>query len=252
MNPQIAYRLSPYPRAGAGTRAETGFAPLDEALASPLVQWNCIQRSVGRAGLTRTAGVMAKRCLDIVGAAVGLIFLAPLMAAIVLAVRLSSPGPALYRTFRVGKSGRLFDFYKFRTMVDNAELLLDHVWEMNERESILFKTSSDPRVTPVGRLLRRFSLDELPQLWNILLGDMSLVGPRPPLLSEYEQFRPEDRRRTSVLPGLTGLWQVSARSDPSFERYVRLDCEYVDNWSLWLDLKIILMTVPAVLRGTGQ
>ena len=252
MNPQIAFRIPSTPRANAGARTEAGFSHRGEALTSPFLRWNRMQRSVPRTGFAQVARIAAKRCLDIVGATLGLVLLAPLMALIVLAVRLNSPGPALYRTYRVGKSGRLFDFYKFRTMVDNADLLLDHVWEMNEREGILFKTSSDPRVTTVGRFLRRFSFDELPQLWNILRGDMSLVGPRPPLLSEYEQFRPDDRRRTSVLPGLTGLWQVSARSDPSFERYVRLDCEYVDHWSLWLDLKIIAMTVPAVLRGTGQ
>ena len=205
--------------------------------------------------LPRVRGPVAlavKRVLDIAGALAGLFLFAPLMALIAGIIRLNSPGPAIYRTYRVGKAGRLFRLYKFRTMVANAEQLLDMVWELNEREAILFKTSADPRVTAVGRILRRFSLDELPQFWNVLIGDMSLVGPRPSLLGEYSQFRPQDRRRTHVLPGLTGLWQVTARSDPSFATYVRLDGEYVDRWSLWLDLRIILKTIPAVLLGTGQ
>jgi lipopolysaccharide/colanic/teichoic acid biosynthesis glycosyltransferase len=137
-------------------------------------------------------------------------------------------------------------------MVSQAEAMLDQVLSMNQREKILFKVAGDPRITRVGGLLRKYSLDELPQFWNILIGDMSLVGPRPPMTGEYEQFRPEYRRRTAALPGLTGLWQVMARNDPSFERYARLDCEYVARWNLWLDLKILCKTIPAILLGTGQ
>jgi lipopolysaccharide/colanic/teichoic acid biosynthesis glycosyltransferase len=202
----------------------------------------------------RSVGVqrVAKRAVDVVAAVLGLLLLSPLMATIALAIVLDSRGPVLYRTYRVGKGGRLFRLFKLRTMVSNAELMLEDVWSLNERQEILFKSSRDPRLTRFGRFLRRYSLDELPQLWNILKGDMSMVGPRPPLLSEYEQFRPEHRRRMEVLPGLTGLWQVMARRDPSFETYVRLDCHYVEHWTLWLDLRILLKTVPAILVGTGE
>jgi lipopolysaccharide/colanic/teichoic acid biosynthesis glycosyltransferase len=195
---------------------------------------------------------IAKRSLDIIAAFLGLILLSPFMAMIALAIVFDSSRPVLYRTYRVGKDGRLFRFFKFRTMVSNADLMLDEVWSLNERQEILFKSSRDPRLTRLGRFLRRYSLDELPQFWNILKGDMSLVGPRPPLLSEYEQFRPEHRRRTDVLPGLTGLWQVMARRDPSFETYVRLDCHYVEHWTLWLDVRILWKTLPAILVGTGD
>ena len=174
------------------------------------------------------------------------------MIVIAIAVLIDSPGSVLYRTYRVGKQGRPFPFYKFRTMVSNADLMLEEVWSLNERKDVLFKVSRDPRVTRVGRFLRRYSLDELPQFWNILRGEMSLVGPRPPLMSEYEKFQPEHRRRMEVSPGLTGLWQVMARRDPSFETYVRLDCHYVEHWNLWLDLKILLKTIPAVLGGNGE
>lgn len=174
------------------------------------------------------------------------------MAAVAVAIFMNSRGPVFYRTYRVGKRGRLFRFYKFRTMVSNADQLLDDVWDLNERQDVLFKVPRDPRVTGVGRFLRRYSLDELPQLWNILKGEMSLVGPRPPLLGEYQQFGPEHAQRMAVLPGLTGLWQVTARRDPSFQRYTRLDCEYVGTRSFWLDLKILLKTIPAVLQGTGE
>ena len=194
----------------------------------------------------------AKRALDITTALVGLTMLSPLMALIGIAIVLDSRGPAFYRTYRVGKDGRLFRFFKFRTMISNADLMLGEVWDLNERKEILFKSSRDPRLTRLGRFLRRYSLDELPQFWNILKGDMSLVGPRPPLLSEYEQFRPEHRRRTDVLPGLTGLWQVMARRDPSFETYVRLDCHYVEHWTLWLDMQILWKTLPAVFAGSGD
>jgi len=195
---------------------------------------------------------LAKRTLDVLSACVALTVLSPLLVLIAVAILIDSPGSVFYRTYRVGKNGRLFRFYKFRTMVSNADTMLDEVWSLNERKEVLFKASRDPRLTRLGCLLRRFSLDELPQFWNILKGDMSLVGPRPPLLSEYEQFRPEHRRRMDVLPGLTGLWQVMARRDPSFETYVRLDCHYVDNWNFWLDLRILLKTIPAVLVGTGE
>jgi lipopolysaccharide/colanic/teichoic acid biosynthesis glycosyltransferase len=193
-----------------------------------------------------------KRLVDMLGALFALLLALPIMSIVALVILIDSRGPIFYRTYRVGRKGRLFRFYKFRTMVVAAESRIEEVRDLNEREKILFKITEDPRLTRIGGFLRKYSLDELPQLWNILKGDMSLVGPRPPIASEYEQFRPEYRRRTFVPPGLTGLWQVTARTDPSFERYVEIDCEYVDHWSLWLDLKILCKTIPAVLLGTGQ
>ena len=207
-----------------------------------------MQREALSARITR----MLKRSLDMIGATLALLVAAPAILGVALVIAVDSRGPIIYRTYRVGRKGRLFRFYKFRTMVTTAESQLDEVRELNEREKILFKVAEDPRLTRIGGFLRKYSLDELPQLWNILKGDMSLVGPRPPIAGEYEQFRPEYRRRTLVPPGLTGLWQVTARTDPSFDRYVQIDCEYIDRWSLWLDLKILCKTVPAVLRGTGQ
>jgi len=192
-----------------------------------------------------------KRAIDIVGASAGLLFAAPLCAAIALAIRLESPGSVIYTSTRVGKRGKRFCFYKFRTMVDHAEDRLAELQARNERSGILFKIAADPRLTRVGRVLRKYSLDELPQLANVLLGDMSLVGPRPALPSEVEQYPADCRRRLAVTPGITGLWQVRSRGDPSWERYVELDLRYVNEWSLWLDFKILLWTVPAVLRGTG-
>lgn len=193
-----------------------------------------------------------KRALDLFSAGVGLLVMAPVMAMVALVIVVDSPGPVFYRTYRVGKRGRFFRFYKFRTMIDNADELLDEVRDMNGGNQILIKFQRDPRVTRVGQFLRRHSLDELPQLWNVLRGDMSMVGPRPTSLSEHEQLQGGQLRRTSVPPGLTGLWQVTARRDPSFERYTGLDCQYVDQWSLWLDIRILFKTIPAVVLGTGQ
>jgi len=195
---------------------------------------------------------MTKRAMDVLLALLGLVLLSPFMLILAAAIMVDSLGSPVYRTYRVGKNGRLFRFYKFRTMVNDAHLMLDQVSDLNERDQVLFKVAQDPRLTRLGRLLRRFSLDELPQFWNVLRGDMSMVGPRPPMPAEYEQFLPEHRRRMDVLPGLTGLWQVEARRDQSFETYVRLDCHYVDNWSLLLDLRILLKTIPAVLSRTGE
>jgi len=171
---------------------------------------------------------------------------------VALLVKISSPGPILYRSTRVGKKGRNFICYKFRTMVANAEELRDSLHHLNEREDILFKISNDPRMTPLGRFLRKYSIDELPQFLNVLKGDMSLVGPRPPVPSEYRQYALEHLRRLDVLPGITGLWQVAARKNPSFQSYIALDTQYVNNWSVWLDCKILLRTIAVVLAGTGQ
>lgn len=197
-------------------------------------------------------GLLVKRLIDISLASLGLILLFPWLAAIALAVKLDSPGSVIYRSRRVGKKGRVFDCYKFRTMVANADALKDKLREMNERQGPFFKIANDPRLTRVGKFLRRYSLDEFPQLWNVFKGEMSLVGPRPHPTDDYEQYSLEHLRRLDVMPGITGLWQVSARHDPSFERNMTLDLEYIENWDLWLDFKIFLRTAPAVFKGSGS
>jgi len=197
-------------------------------------------------------GLVLKRCIDVLGATVALILALPVCVAIALAIRATSPGPILYRSTRIGKKGRTFTCYKFRTMVQNADALKDRLRKANMRSQILFKIADDPRVTRVGRILRKYSLDEIPQFWNVLNGDMSLVGPRPPIPGEYVQYELDHLKRLHVSPGITGLWQVEARTDPSFESYINLDSHYVENWSLWLDLKIIAKTFVVVFAGTGQ
>ena len=194
---------------------------------------------------------MAKRTLDLVLSGLALAVLSPIMLAIAFAVQIETNGPILYRSQRIGRKGRTFVCYKFRTMVRHAEKLQASLEHRNEREGVLFKISDDPRVTRVGRILRKYSLDELPQFYNVLLGDMSMVGPRPPVASEVRQYDLSHLRRLDVLPGITGLWQVEARQDPSFDSYISLDTAYVENWSLWLDIKILLRTFGVVLSGTG-
>jgi lipopolysaccharide/colanic/teichoic acid biosynthesis glycosyltransferase len=162
------------------------------------------------------------------------------------------PGPAIFRQTRVGLHGRLFEVYKFRTMIDGAESQLEDLLEHNEIRGHAFKVTNDPRVTKVGRWLRRTSLDELPQLLNVLRGEMSLVGPRPPLPSEVAGYDIWHRRRLSMKPGMTGLWQIRARREADFDRWVETDLEYIDTWSFWLDLKIMLRTIPAVLGREGR
>jgi exopolysaccharide biosynthesis polyprenyl glycosylphosphotransferase len=196
-------------------------------------------------------GRLLKRTIDIAGAAITILLMAPVAALIGLAIKIDSPGPVLYRALRVGKKGRPFIFYKFRTMVANADDLKDKLRGLNERDGLTFKISNDPRITRVGRFLRKYSLDELPQLWNVLKSDMSLVGPRPPIPGEVQGYDLTQLRRLDVTPGLTGLWQVTARCDPSFEKHVALDLEYIETWSLGLDLRILLQTLPAVVVGTG-
>lgn len=195
---------------------------------------------------------IAKRGMDLIGALVLTVFAAPLLLLIALAVRLTSPGPVLYRSVRMGTDGRLFKAYKFRSMYRDADARREELLCRNEvAGGVLFKLRADPRVTPVGRLLRKFSLDELPQLINVLLGSMSLVGPRPPLPDEVQQYDGDVHRRMLVKPGMTGLWQISGRSDLSWDEAVRLDLYYVENWSLALDLAIIARTIWAVLRSRG-
>jgi exopolysaccharide biosynthesis polyprenyl glycosylphosphotransferase len=193
----------------------------------------------------------SKRLVDIAGSSVLLVFGAIPMLVIAIAVKLDSKGPVLYCADRVGFKGRRFRFYKFRTMVQDADGLKEKLRQLNEREGPFFKITNDPRLTRTGKFLRTTSLDELPQIINVLRGDMSLVGPRPHPVDDYRQYRLEHRRRLDVLPGLTGLWQVTARSDPSFERNMQLDLHYIDHWSFWLDLKILAKTLPAVLRKEG-
>lgn len=195
--------------------------------------------------------LFAKRVFDVALAASALLVLAPLMATIAAAIRITSPGPALFRQTRSGLGGRQFTLYKFRSMVNNAEQLRAELRQMNELDGPVFKISDDPRITPVGRWLRRFSLDELPQLWNILRGDMSFVGPRPAIPEEVEQYEAWQRRRLRMRPGLTCIWVLEGRNHLDFNRWIQLDLTYIDNWSLWLDAKIFLRTIPIVLSGRG-
>jgi exopolysaccharide biosynthesis polyprenyl glycosylphosphotransferase len=204
---------------------------------------------------TRTitgAGAVLKRVIDVVGAAVLLVALAPLLLGVALVIKLTSPGPVLFSQERVGLKKRRFRMLKFRTMVADAERRMREVEHLNEVSGPVFKIRNDPRVTRVGAVLRKTSIDELPQLLNVLKGDLSLVGPRPLPVRDYEGFdKDPHRRRFSVRPGITCLWQIGGRSNVSFERWMELDMEYIDNWSLWLDLKILIKTIPVVLRGTG-
>jgi lipopolysaccharide/colanic/teichoic acid biosynthesis glycosyltransferase len=171
---------------------------------------------------------------------------------VAILVKLTSPGPVFFRQLRVGLNKRQFSIYKFRTMVANAEQLQDQLLSMNEMAGPVFKIKKDPRITPLGRILRNTSVDELPQLFNVLKGDMSLVGPRAMSIRDYQLFDKDwQRRRFSVKPGITCLWQIQGRNSIPFEKWMELDMQYIDTWSLWLDLKILMQTVPAVLRGTG-
>lgn len=196
-------------------------------------------------------GLFIKRFIDVLGSGLGLIVLSPLLIVIGIAIRLDSHGDAIYRSLRVGKKGRKFACYKFRTMALNADEVKEQLRHLNERNGPTFKITNDPRITRLGMILRKYSLDELPQLWNVLKGDMSLVGPRPHPLDDYAQYDLEHLRRLDVRPGITGLWQVRARQDPSFDTNMYLDLEYIDNWNLWLDMKILLRTLPSALSGTG-
>jgi len=201
---------------------------------------------------TNEALMFVRRILDMVLSGVLLLFAVPLvMLPAAILIKLSSRGPVLFRQERCGLNGRLFIMYKFRSMVDNAEQLRFELEALNEMSGPVFKISRDPRSTLIGRIIRRWSIDELPQLFNVLRGDMSLVGPRPPLPQEVARYERWQRRRLSMKPGITCLWQISGRNEVSFEDWMKLDLTYIDNWSLLLDLKILLKTVPAVLLGRG-
>ncbi len=194
--------------------------------------------------------LLLKRSIDFAIAAAGLVVLAPLMAALVGVIRLTSPGPAIFKQVRCGLNGRLFVFYKFRSMVDNAEELKEGLEHLNTRDTA-FKIPHDPRLTGIGHYLRKFSIDEWPQLWNVVLGDMSLVGPRPAVPSEVEHYQRWQRRRLRMRPGLTCLWAISGRDNVDFDTWMKLDMQYIDTWSLALDWKILLQTIPRVLTGQG-
>jgi exopolysaccharide biosynthesis polyprenyl glycosylphosphotransferase len=198
-----------------------------------------------------TPGLHWKRVFDVTMSAIALCATFPLMAAIALLIKLTSQGRVFYRAQRVGLKGRRFSCYKFRTMVSDADELKDGLRAKNERQGPCFKLTADPRITRVGRFLRRYSLDELPQLWNVLRGEMSMVGPRPHPLDDFSRYRLDHLRRLDVTPGITGLWQVSARRDPSFQRNMTLDLEYIEQWSFGMDVRILWKTVFVVLRGTG-
>ena len=206
--------------------------------------------STGRARHLRLEQII-KRAFDIVFSLLALVFISPVLLAIIILVKLDSEGPVLYVSERIGRDGKRFRFLKFRTMVKEADSLRGSLLHLNERRGNLFKMTNDPRVTRLGRFLRRHSLDELPQFFSVLNGHMSVVGPRPCLTSEYARYTKEQRRRVEALPGITGLWQVEARTHPSSDTYFEMDIHYIENWSLWLDMKILLKTVWVVLQGTG-
>ncbi len=243
--------------------AETSYGRVTTLRLLPRIQHGRFTSS-GSAGSTRPflgrrsslwIGVQRrlKRLLDVVGAAMGLMVLAPMFIVIAMAIKLGSPGPVFYRWHVVGRGGRFFVGHKFRTMVVDADAQKMQLLAHNEMRGPVFKMADDPRITRVGRTLRRYSLDELPQLWDVLKNNMSLVGPRPPLQSEWSFFDERQRHKLDVTPGLTCLWQVSGRNHiVDFDEWVNLDLKYIDEWSLWLDIKIMARTVLTVVRGTGK
>ena len=201
---------------------------------------------------TVKASYATKRLMDIILSGVGMVLLSPVYLTIAVAVKLSSPGPVFFTQTRVGRYGRHFKFYKFRSMRQDAEAQKASLLARNEsKDGVIFKMKDDPRITKVGRFLRRTSLDELPQLWNVFIGDMSLVGPRPPVPSEVQEYTLEDRKRLDVIPGITCLWQIKGRSEIPFNEQVRLDKEYILAPSVWKDFLILLKTIPAILGGKG-
>jgi exopolysaccharide biosynthesis polyprenyl glycosylphosphotransferase len=234
---------------GVRTRVAVDFFPhvnstvsLDRFGATPLLTFTAAPYDEIR--------LLVKRLTDIAIAAAGLVVMAPFMGAVAILIRLTSPGPVIFRQVRCGLNGRRFLFYKFRSMCQNAEELKPALEHLNTRETV-FKIPHDPRLTPVGWYLRKFSVDEWPQLWNVLRGDMSLVGPRPAVPSEVERYQRWQRRRLRMRPGLTCLWAISGRDNVDFETWMKLDMQYIDNWSLALDWKILLRTIPHVLIGHG-
>jgi len=205
-------------------------------------------------GLLQAPGwkVRVKRSMDIVVASLAVIVLSPIALLAAVAIKLTSKGPVLYPSKRVGQDGTLFEFYKFRSMRLDAHETRADLLHLNEAPGgPIFKIRRDPRLTPIGRVLRKSSIDEIPQFINVLRGDMSLVGTRPPISEEVDQYSDWERQRLLIRPGITGIWQVSGRSEIPFDRWVEMDLSYIRDWSLWLDVKLLLKTIPAVLRGTG-
>jgi exopolysaccharide biosynthesis polyprenyl glycosylphosphotransferase len=196
--------------------------------------------------------MLIKRCMDIVGSLVGLVITGIAFVIFAPQIKYQSPGPVFFSQVRVGKNGRPFKIYKFRSMNVNAEEQKKELLEQNEMEGLMFKMEDDPRVFPVGKFMRKYSIDELPQFWNVLKGEMSLVGTRPPTMDEFSQYEAHHRARLGIKPGLTGMWQVSGRSDiKDFEEVVRLDTEYISNWNLSMDVRILLKTIQVVCKGRG-
>lgn len=203
--------------------------------------------------LFSTRQMIAKRALDIAGSLVGMVILGIATIFVAPAIKLDSPGPVFFGQTRVGKNGRKFTFYKFRSMYQDAEARKKELMASNEVKGLMFKMEDDPRITRVGKFIRKTSIDELPQFFNVLRGDMSLVGTRPPTVDEFEHYEAKHKCRLSMTPGLTGLWQISGRSDiKDFDEVVRLDMQYIDNWSILTDIKILLLTVKVVLTGRGS
>ena len=253
--PAAAHYLEPITglAAGEGKTVRIPVNPVEEVLPSAIQEEfdGFLVRSLIHDG-QRDAGLIVKRVVDLVGSAIGLVVLSPIIIMVALIMRLADGPPVFFRQTRVGLHGRPFTIYKFRTMVRGAEELLDEVRHLNERSGAAFKATDDPRITRIGRWLRRTSVDEVPQLWNVLTGSMSLVGPRPPLPGEVAEYDIWHRRRLSMKPGITGLWQVEARHEPNFDRWVEHDLIYIDGWSIWLDFKILLKTIPALLTHAGR
>jgi len=225
-------------------RPETASISFDNLAGLPLLSLSSTPK--------KEVDLLLKNLFDYLVAVAGLVLLSPLFLVIAAAIKLTSPGPVFFRSERCGLNGRRFSLYKFRTMVENAEELKKQLQEKNEMDGPVFKIRDDPRVTRVGRFLRKTSLDELPQLINVARGHMSLVGPRPPLPEEVAQYTPVQRRRLSMKPGMTCIWQVSGRNDVSFDRWMKMDLKYIDNWSLLLDFKLLFLTMRAVFEGTGR
>jgi len=225
-------------------RPETARVFMDQFAGLPTIALSTVPQRRGE--------LLAKSFMDYVIAGTGIVVLSPLFLALALIIKATSRGPVFFVQQRVGLYGRLFKMFKFRTMVENAEEIKKQLADRNEVDGPVFKITDDPRITPIGRFLRRTSLDELPQLFNVLRGEMSLVGPRPPIPAEVGQYEPWQRRRLSMKPGITCIWQVSGRNNIDFDTWMKLDLEYIDNWSLFLDLKILAMTVKAVLSCNGK
>ena len=230
---------------------ETAVYDSEKAKLESQRSWSYSKRYVIASQKTRSGYLPLKRTLDIALSIIALVFLSPLLLITAIAVKLEDGGPVIYSQTRIGKDNKDFRFYKFRSMCVDAEKKLDRLKNLNESDGPVFKISADPRVTKVGKIIRKYSIDELPQLINIIKGDMSIVGPRPPLPNEVTQYTPEQMRRLNVKPGLTCYWQISGRSDLSFQKWMELDLKYIRECSLWTDFKIVLKTVPAVLTGRG-